>query len=307
MSANSSAHAVGYYTFDGQCTWDQRGVPLLVDYFKALHAKVLPCQKLEMQKRGVDLIVSTQPRSTRAMTTVDAKIDTQGGAVRADGSPGSRNMTLELVSRCRFSMTRAGAVLGWPYKDMNVVAYFFAHTGEVLLLNMRKVYPWLHARVKRLALRDRHAFKDVGKHFFSYTPNDTYLSFNLVADAQDFLLNAPGVAYFKVTDVITPAEYEARMGVTLQAPFIRSVPAAQDASGARIFEFFQGLENYYVREEQLSPLDSERLIRFLSEEAPLPRNPKYRDNAVRLRDNRPRLTLPEDRESANAPCFMAEG
>lgn len=295
MTAKSTdtLDAQGTRAFAAQMTWDDRGLPILMQYFEALGANPSRCFRKETQLRGVDLLASTAPRQLKLRTTIDAKVDAQAGEPREDRAP-SQNLTGELLSQDRKNTVTPGAALGWPFKEMSFTAYVFAHTAEVLLLDMRVFRPWWAARMAALGAGDLKAFSGMGRHFLSVTPNPTYLSYNVVMNAPDFLAQAPGVSYFRLTDHVPREAYERQMAVALQPPIITDVPEDKDARGTRIYQFLAGREGYAKPDSLPTPEAQEQLLRRLETVVRPPRNDKTRQSVERLWACRPSLVLPGD-------------
>lgn len=277
MSFNFSAcRPDGARTMNAQMAMDRKGTPLLKLWLeKSFGVTAQPTDK-ENQLRGSDLNVS-HPSGNAEFVSMDGKFDTYA----------TGNLTLEVISQDRGNKSRQGAARGWVGKDTSLVAYTFLQTGEILLLKMNELTPWLKEHLQPIAdgMGSQLALLDSRP---SGTPNNSYISYNVILSIRTLMRKAPGVEYVRMSDVLGTSVVERHLGPL--APFIYDVPPDSRCMGN--IEKWLLQEQAYNAKEWFDDTENERLIRWFEEKTVF--NKYVSSKAKQLQGSRQRFVLPED-------------
>ncbi|MDO8416370.1 MAG: hypothetical protein Q7S87_09185 [Agitococcus sp.] len=200
MATGVITNADGTASFHQSSEIEKHTTPMLVKVFNQLFEEELPdyrrnanqgvCELItdtSRQLQGYDLFLHLKKLlPVGSVCTVDFKIDTYL----------SRNIFLELISQCK------AAKLGYPFKHMQWVFYYFVQSGDMFLMDMAQVTPWVQAKIRRIighqkTGRETHPFSIAG------TPNLTYQSFNLSVRDAALLKECPGVYLLRLCDHVS--------------------------------------------------------------------------------------------------------
>lgn len=282
----TSANAQGVREFDKQMSLDKKGVELLNRFFRqAYGADVTPANTV-VQLRGVDICVKVPGRGRQAGPV--------GVDIKGDGMT-SGNLTLEVCSQDRPNGKRNTPAPGWLFKDMPFVAYCFLHTGDLLMLDMPQLVPWVRDYLDRLmgALANHQdAPRLTPRTWMTAAPNSSYLSYNFVLPIADLVRAAPGVTCFNLADFLGADVFTEVMGKPPQDRLILT-----PVNTLEVFEHLgQRLKEQpcYDVKPQLAPEEMERVLRWMEQTVRFAGKPGVRETGEALKASRPRLALPED-------------
>lgn len=281
-----SADRQGVRDFSSQMKLDEKGVELLRRFFvQAYRADVTPANKT-VQLRGVDICVKVPGRANRAGPV--------GVDIKGDGTA-SGNLTLEVCSQDRPNSKRPIPAPGWLFKDMPFVAYCFLRTGDLLMLDMPLLTPWVRAHLERLVQSQADqepAPRLTPRTWVTATPNAGYLSYNFVLPITDLVREAPGVTCFNLVDFLGVDVYQEIMGTLPEKRLIHTPVNTLEAFehlGQRLLE-----QACYDIKPQLPPEDTERVLRWMEQVVRFSSRPGVKEAGEALKASRPHLALPED-------------
>lgn len=269
----------GARRMSSQMTMDRRGTAVLAAWFeRAFGAQVVEVRKTQAQQRGADLAVRHPLRRAWARyVSVDLK---------ADGYL-SGNLTLELLSQDRPNSRHPEPVVGWPGKDMALVAQLLLQTGELVVMDTSQVWPWLDAQVRAVLDGELERF-DVEGAWCAGTPNPGYISYNLLLPLGSLLRECPGCLYFRVTDVLEPAFVERHTGYALQPALVREPALSLQESAARLEEQLLTLPDYVPKTPRWDAQLKERLVCWLERHARFSSKPQVQAKGRDLQRSRKR-------------------
>ncbi|MDO8417721.1 MAG: hypothetical protein Q7S87_16095 [Agitococcus sp.] len=262
--------------------------------------------KALVQKRGVDIALHLMNRgSVQGACTLDIKADTYV----------SENLSLELIGQCSGNSVRVGPDLGYVFKDMQWVAYYFIQEGDVYFLDMARVFPWVQARIAE-ALADVTPGTPAFPSWIAGVPNQSYQSYNLMANKEYLLAHCPGIFLLRLSDYVDMATLMAPI-VTLNAeraalnqknvhksdytplkplsvrppPTTSAIALAAMRTPEELTLLMSEGRCYHIK-DKLSPEQTERLIRWCEHHAKY--SPYSRRKGQELQIGRQRLALEED-------------
>lgn len=272
----SARRADGSRTMNAQMAMDRKGTPLLKLWLeKSFGVSAIPTDK-EHQLRGSDLNI-THVSGADEYVSMDGKFDTYA----------TGNLTLEVISQDRGNKSRPGPARGWVGKDTALVAYTFLQTGEMLVLKMDELAPWLKEHLQPIAdgLGTQLALIDSRP---SGTPNSAYISYNLILSIKTLMRKAPGVEYVRMADVLGTSVVKQHLGEL--APYIYDVPP--DSQGMRNIEKWLKEQKSYNEKDWFDDVENERLIRWFEQKSFF--NKYVAEKAKQLQATRQRFSLPEE-------------
>jgi hypothetical protein len=279
---NVAPGANGARTFMSQMLLDKMGMTVLTPFFHHQFQAQVDQANAKVQMRGVDICVRVAQRSKRnGPVGIDAKVD--GGT--------TGNMAIELLSQDRPNTRRAEAAEGYIAKDSTLVAYYFPLEGKLVVLNMVEAYPWLNAYRERL-IANPATPPLTPNSWMSATPNDTYLSYNLIVPVSDIQAHCPGVVCLDLVLLMGEKLHTALTGTPLQKGKIVA-PSNVEAQLDLLTHWLETLPGYDVK-PPLSADDKERLIRVLEPRSRFKNVEEVRIKGKQLQANRVRRVLPED-------------
>ncbi len=176
-----------------------------------------------------------------------------------------------------------------------MVAYTFLHTGDLLMLDMPALFPWLQdylTRVLSATAQDKTAPKLTPRTWVTAAPNKHYLSYNLVVPIDDLIRLAPGVTCFNIAEFIGADVFAELMGKAPEPSLINTPVNTLEAFehlGRRLLE-----APCYDVKPQCSAQDMERLLRWMESVVRFAGREEVKAAGEAMKASRPRLALPED-------------